>query len=231
MELRLINFILESITVCAMCVHGSCGLNHFYDSDIPVLVPYSSSGYDFNITVQPPEISQLPVNTQRQVYIICSHILPPLENTTATNLTYVASVVSENTNVAIATAQQYGSANDNKTAELTFQVQLNKVNTFEVHAIQVGRVTMMIKVSKGEEYRPSGKLSKTVSIIEYHVSVIRQMRTADLVFDAVMAAVAMLNIFSVGCCTDWESLRTHLRHPSALSIASCCQFIIMPMVS
>lgn len=228
MENRQACVIIQSITMCSLFALV-CGSFSVYDSILPA-IRQDEDGYDFNITVQPPEIAELPVNTRRQVYINCSHILPSSANASAFNLTYVATIMSQDLSVAIPTGRHYGPPT-NRTDELAIQVHTDQPNTFTVHAVHVGRVTLVIKVSKEEESSGVEEFPSTVSIIEYRVSVIRQIRTTDLVFDAVIAAIAMLNIFSVGCCTDWPSLKAHLRHPSTLIIGVCCQFIIMPVVS
>ena len=71
----------------------------------------------------------------------------------------------------------------------------------------------------------------TLSTLEYPVTVVRRLRNVDVVFDFVVAVMACLNSFSMGCLTDWPSLRHHLKHPSALLIGLACQFLVMPSVS
>ena len=202
----------------------------------------------FNITVQPREIRLLHVSMERYVIINCtcgtvdvSEVaraqvggtgVVPEWYPTSNDTVYLATIRSRDSRVAIPIGEHYGS-DENRTAdELVLRLDVGQVNVFRVRALHVGRVVMVIHVaSEGTGLATPEDLPQTLSILEYRVAVVRPVRTADLVFETVVASIALLNSFSIGCVADWPSLRKHFRHPTALIISICCQFIIMPAVS
>ena len=153
------------------------------------------------------------------------------------NFTYIAMITSQHPNIAIALGSKDRMQNtDNRTDEILLEISPFTEATFTVEARSIGRALIMIRIQSyysyyGDDYNSSDPTVKAMSVVEYHVTVVRQLRTVDLVFDCVVAVVAGLNSFSMGCLTDWPSLRYHMRHPSALLIGLACQILVMPAVS
>ena len=190
-----------------------------------------------HIQLSPSEVSNLPAGVVSWVIINCSSsesmhqaqlapsISPTMEYNNHTG--YVITVTSSNPNVALPYSEEDWS-DDNRTDRIVFSLQHNQHSVFAVSAHNVGHAIFLIQVSLSS-VTPDN--IPVISQMEYPVTVIRKLRLVDLVFDCAMAAIALLNSFSLGCLTKWCSLRQHLGQPNALLLTACCHFVLMPMVS
>ena len=192
---------------------------------------------DFQLSLHPPEITALRLHARQHVHINCSipHDLINLhvdvnQNSTAHNATYVFHVLSQDANIAIPVRDDYGPVGNN-TEQISLRIDSdsNSSNSFLVQANSVGHVLLLIRVTSF--LNDWEDLYHTLQFVEYRVTVVRKRRAVDAIFDWVVAIVASLNVFSIGCATDWASLRMHFKHPTAVLLASCCQLLIMPTVS
>ena len=78
---------------------------------------------------------------------------------------------------------------------------------------------------------PSNYDVRVLFSMEYQITVVRKRRTVDFSFNCVVAGVAMLSSLSLGCATNWDKAKGHLRDPrKALLIIIFCQFIALPLV-
>ncbi|XP_076441524.1 ileal sodium/bile acid cotransporter-like [Babylonia areolata] len=73
--------------------------------------------------------------------------------------------------------------------------------------------------------------SQAVATSQVPVAVVRGQRLADVAFDSSAAAIALLVMFGMGCCTDTASVKRQLKFPVSLIIGFCCQFILMPVLA
>lgn len=161
---------------------------------------------------------------------------------------YVARITSRNAMTALPVESDHvvkPLLYSNRTDQIYVPIYIDGENTFAVYGQHVGHVSFLIQIyehsdmlSLEEQLELEEELEEgrevehdTVAILEYRVSVVRDVRLVDIVFECVIAVVATLNAFSMGLSTDWPSLRHHIKHPAALIIGLLCQFVIMPVVS
>ena len=93
-------------------------------------------------------------------------------------------------------------------------------------------VTVPKLISSSELTVPQAVPSTGLRLL-YTVTIVRRVRSVDVVFKWTMAAVGLVNGFSLGCVTDHRHLTPQqLRQNSvALLIAVFCQFLLSPIVS
>jgi hypothetical protein len=211
------------------------------------------SGYEtfdtqLNITIYPTQIQEIFMNQQTDIYI--NYTMTLISNgkmdgranngsAKMSDVSYVATIMSQNPYIVLPLGHNYGPPS-NFTDDISILLHANKSNMFTVEALCVGRASLIIQVTSfyghlsgydiNSELSTSSKIA-TYAHNPYRVTVIRKLRFVDVIFDWVITVIVGLNSFSIGCMTEWSSLRMHLRHPTSILIAACCQFIIMPTVS
>ncbi len=158
------------------------------------------------------------------------------------NYTYIARIESGNKQVAVPEIpsrngiRTYPPHVNGSLNQVTLYLDLTKSNSFTIHAKKLGSAVFFIQVSRIydghiSENNTFASSSSFDVILQYHVTVIRHLRLVDIVFNWVVAVIAGLNSFSLGCATSVTSLQTHLRQPTAVLLALLCQIIILPTVS
>lgn len=115
--------------------------------------------------------------------------------------------------------------------QIFMHINLNEEHNFTIHALRLGYATMSVSLlnTNNEEMAKVG--AQTLAQGEVHLSITRVPKPADFVFDCSAAAIAILISFGIGCVTDTESLKRQMKYPVSLVIGSCCQFLLMPVVS
>ena len=208
----------------------------------------SNNGPEFgpvHLHVTPPEITSMFTHDFADIHINCSSSTMPNpeegDNTSSPGITYIAKVRSLDPFIA----QPFHSNRlprefDNQSQIIFEEFHTDKLNVLSIQATQVGYATIEMVVFATDsnyswflEYEDIGALDtmETVGRLEYHVTAKRRVRLFDVIFDCVVASIATLNSFSMGCTSDWPSVRAHLRHPSSLLIGLTCHFILLPPVS
>jgi hypothetical protein len=202
-----------------------------------------------DVVLQPPEVHDLAVSRVRWVLINCSatghqqpYLAPdnaplPLDDSTlghtgnVSALGYlVVTITSSDANIAEPYAADEWGERENRTGGGVVML-LTHSTVFAVQARNVGRAVFLIRVSPlptPEHTRDDDDV--VLSVIEYPVTVVRKLRLVDFVFDCAMAAIALLNSFSLGCLTHWPSIRKYIYQPTALLLSSSCNFLLLPMV-
>ncbi len=153
---------------------------------------------------------------------------------------YIAMITSINPQVAIPTGDydKIFKLNENRTDQILTRFQPDEGSAFLVHAMHVGYGAMRVQVftqwgnsdALGDDPL-YWNLSRPIYELYISVSVVRRLRWVDMTFDCVIAAMATLTAFSIGCDSDWSGLLKHIRTPATLLMTMACQFVINPLVS
>ena len=206
-----------------------------------ILVPLkaiivSGNGQEQNKGIEmvfdPPEIYKIVENRDRLVFFNCTTAGKSIFNGTK-NETYEVRITPLDRKIAIPYIGEEAPEEVNRSYKLSLRINPKRENAFKVRAVHVGRVMMSIRILEVQE--ESGNITtysrQPITSKEYKVTVVRRNRLVDLVFNAAITGVALLNSLSVGCVSDIDSLKAQFKQPKALAIGSCCQFLIMPVVS
>ena len=143
--------------------------------------------------------------------------------------TYIAVIRTLNPGVAIPVGTEESEI-ENRTDVIHIALDAESIQgSFKLKATNLGHTTFSVQLVQQYEGWPNSSL--LIQEARIRVTVIRLQRLVDLVFNCVMASMSILNSFSMGCCTDWPSLRAHIKRPAALAVYCTCTFLIMPIVS
>ncbi|CAH1772496.1 unnamed protein product [Owenia fusiformis] len=116
---------------------------------------------------------------------------------------------------------------------ISFNIYTANQNCFFIKGLHVGRARMMVHIRKitPPERDPNSGEKDIILSYEYKVLIIRKRRWVDMIFDCVMALVAILTAFSLGLSTEQEVLKMQCKKPAPIIIAFVSQFLIMPLLS
>ncbi|XP_074641319.1 ileal sodium/bile acid cotransporter-like [Tubulanus polymorphus] len=114
----------------------------------------------------------------------------------------------------------------------------DKEKGFKIEPLHIGRVNFTIEMiqysynSQGLK-TPNGSLWDTKLLYEYNYNAVvtRRRRMVDTVFDVLIAMLAVLTSFAVGCLCDGESIKKHYKNPLGLIGLLVCQLLLMPTVA
>jgi hypothetical protein len=112
---------------------------------------------------------------------------------------------------------------------------------FRIEVLHVGRLQIFFRMDLVREEladpeptkNATGK-DKNVQLIaemDYILVAIRKRRMVDVAFEVMIAGLAMINSFGVGCMCDKASLQMYAKKPMALVATLVSQLIFMPIVS
>lgn len=228
------------IMVLLMCFTHSCD---------PVQI--SANGQEFtpvHLQIIPPEIQWMFAHDYTDILVNCSipssgpYLQSDMYHLGDTQVTYIARAHSLTPMIAKPSHSNHQPHKfDNQTELVLLEFHTEQLNSLSVQGIMVGYASIQLTVyatadlnySLFLEYEDLHLLDtmEVVGSLEYQVTVGRRVRLFDVIFDCVVATVATLNSFSMGCTTDWPSIRAHWRHPYALLVGLTCQFILLPPVS
>ncbi len=168
---------------------------------------------------------------------------------------YIALITSADSQVAIPTTVdvhgldtanlQGFKLDENRTDQLLLRFLPSEGSMFSVRGEHVGYGVLIVQFYKQWVQDAPGQGQEDVSALDpndwnltnaiyelyFSVSVVRKVRWVDMTFDCVIAAMATLNAFSIGCDSDWASLHQHLQKPTTLLLAVGCQMLVNPLVS
>lgn len=160
---------------------------------------------------------------------------------------YIAIITSADSQVAIPTTasphEKVFKLNENRTDQILLRFLPSEGSMFSVQAQHVGYGVLVVEFYDQHDTANLGddaefdqdpnywNLTKPIYELYFSVSVVRKVRWVDMTFDCVIAAMATLNAFSIGCDSDWASLHQHLQKPATLLLATGCQMLINPLVS
>ncbi|XP_071117652.1 ileal sodium/bile acid cotransporter-like [Haliotis cracherodii] len=215
---------IESIMMILLSIEKINGGSH----KVQLSAPQNET---FLVYFNPPVINNLKVNSRQSVYFNCSPLEPgsgSQENSTS----YAFVIISDNDNIARPVVDSlYDKSVDMEQEEryAVMSVEADREHNFTIEAMHVGRVTMSVAMLN--TYHNSMDVPEAHYVQAISVSVKREQRLADIVFNSSAAAVAILISFGIGCVTDTESLKRQLKYPVSLVIGFCCQFILMPVVA
>ena len=196
----------------------------------------------FLVYFNPATINSLTVHSQRSVQFNCSPATPdlpaPRPNGTSQDLLpppectqYRLLVVTSDAKVAVPSSAPRHDTHSVEGREryAIMSIGAQRDHNFTIEAMHIGRVTMSVALLNMDGSMLDVQRSHLVQAVS--VTVRRERRVADLVFDSSSAAVAILISFGIGCVTDMDSLKKQLKYPVSLVIGFCCQFILIPVVS
>ena len=175
---------------------------------------------------------QQPLQQQQQ-----QQLNPPAQKQHQASPYYIAVITSVDSQVAIPTGphDKVFKLDENRTDQIMLRFLPSEGSLFTVQAVHVGYGVLVVQFydqwDTQEEDPFYWNLTNPLYELYFSVSVVRKVRWVDMTFDCVIAAVATLNAFSVGCDSDWASLHQHLKKPTTLLLATGCQMIINPLVS
>ena len=150
---------------------------------------------------------------------------------------YIAMITSADSQVAIPTGphDKVFKLDENRTDQILLRFMPSEGSMFTVQAEHVGYGVLIVQFydqwDAQEDDPIYWNLTNPIYELYFSVSVVRKVRWVDMTFDCVIAAVATLNAFSVGCDSDWASLHQHFKKPTTLLLATGCQMLINPLVS
>ena len=150
---------------------------------------------------------------------------------------YIAVITSADSQVAIPTGphDKVFKLDENRTDQILLRFPPSEGGLFTVQAEHVGYGVLIVQFydqwDTHEDDPLYWNLTNPLYELYFSVSVVRKVRWVDMTFDCVIAAVATLNAFSVGCDSDWASLHQHFKKPTTLLFATGCQMLINPLVS
>lgn len=215
---------IESIMMILLSIEKINGGSH----KVQLSAPQNET---FLVYFNPPVINNLKVNSRQSVYFNCSP-LEPGSSSQENSTSYAFVIISDNDNIARPVVDSlYDKSVDMEQEEryAVMSVEADREHNFTIEAMHVGRVTMSVAMLN--TYHNSMDVPEAHYVQAISVSVKREQRLADIVFNSSAAAVAILISFGIGCVTDTESLKRQLKYPVSLVIGFCCQFILMPVVS
>ena len=150
---------------------------------------------------------------------------------------YIAVITSADSQVAIPTDPQdkVFKLDENRTDQILLRFLPSEGSLFTVQAEHVGYGVLIVQFYDQWDIHEDDplywNLTNPLYELYFSVSVVRKVRWVDMTFDCVIAAVATLNAFSVGCESDWASLHQYFKKPTTLLFATGCQMLINPLVS
>ncbi|XP_064624733.1 sodium/bile acid cotransporter 4-like [Lineus longissimus] len=117
---------------------------------------------------------------------------------------------------------------------------------FRIEALHVGRLQIFFRMDlvklkpEGEEIEepePTANMTtkdrdvQLIAELDYILIARRKRRMVDIAFEVMIAGLAMINSFGVGCMCNKESLQMYSKKPMALAATLVCQLIFMPIVA
>jgi len=225
-----------------------CSVRHAY----PIMLSENGKSLhsplvpNLHLQFSPTTMEWIYTNTIKDVQINCSNQMP--NNTMPHSMpvtqmhTYIAKIWSADPVIAevLPHAKHRRRRYDNQTDLVLMELRPAVPSSVSVGGGVVGYATIQVEVyaspinfSQFLEYEDLTQFDEwsMVAHEEFRVTVGRRTRMFDVIFNIVLATVATLNSFSMGCSTDWHSLRENLKHPANMIIGLSCQYLLLPPVA
>ena len=206
-----------------------------YDDKNPSIIidnsNFSSSSISSPISSSAPSTNDSTIQQQRQ-----QQLKSAAQKRHQPSPYYIAMITSADSQVAIPTGprDKVFKLDENRTDQILLRFQPTEGSMFTVQAEHVGYGVLIVQFYDQWDNREDDpiywNLTNPIYELYFSVSVVRKVRWVDMTFDCVIAAVATLNAFSVGCDSDWASLHQHFKKPTTLLLATGCQMLINPLV-